>query len=413
MINIVNFMKKIYIFAALLSGLLLSYSCQKDGLSDGYDRFTACHDCPGTRTVLDGLTPMWTPSDKISVYDGKNNLFTAEISSPAAVATFKGKLEGQARKDFMAASPYSETVKFQFLSKTVYDMVLPSEQKAVKDGYDPDAMLAVSYTQDRNLAFRNVCSLVKFTIACDGVTSVEIKSNGEEPLSGKFNASWIVDGDPKLTPFVNETQPSVVLKGDFEKGATYYISTLPAVLEGGFTVILNGSVETMGKTLPISLSRSGMVNLGSISLNPKENVEPETPSDPDEGDSGDGQAALFPATKDAVTFYVEGDYWHLYIWGEDNKPFCYPWHGKTRDDYVEIDGKSYAKFVYTSDKPEKPEANVNYDILGAVGKKIQCIVIKDGYNPSGTQTGDSDKFTLTSVVVIKVENKKPVVVQAL
>ncbi len=450
-------MKKTIISLIFAAAALVS--CQKEaGFADGYDRFTVSYEASGTKTVLEGLTPMWTPQDQISIYDGKNNLFVPEISSPAATATFKGKLEGQGtkRSDFMAATPYNESNRFQYMTKSVYGMILPTEQTAVKGTYDPSALLAMSYTTDKNVNFKNLCSLVKFTIGCDGVTSVEIRSNGDEFLSGKLNAAWVENGSPRITQIANSCYTSVTLNGDFEKGSTYYISTLPTLLESGFIVTLNAGTDTekitMKESVPIEFARSGLINLGTISLDPSEN---ETPGQGGSGDGGDqggnggdsgnqggdggdqggnsgdnggsgdqggndggdpgntgnqGGNSAFPATPNAVTFYIEGDYWHLYIWEDGGDPLCAPWHGNYRGDYVEIEGKHYAKFVYTSDVPENPAEGVNYDILGRIGLPVKCIVIKDGYHPSETQTSDSDSFILQSVNVLRIENNKPVVV---
>ncbi len=404
-------MKMNRIMAAAVLAIMTMVSCQKDAINDGLDRFTAYQEGAATKTALDGLTPMWTPSEKISLYDGNNNIFTADISEPSATATFKGRLAGQAgRNQYLAVSPYSEN--YDFMTTTVYNVQVPSEQNAVKESYDPNAMVSIAYSTDKTLNFRNVCSLVKFTVVCDGVTSVKIESNDETALAGGFYITLDANGIPQANLYPKEKSPSVVLNGTFEKGATYYITVLPAVLNDGFIMTLNGSREARNVTSPVSLGRSGIINLGSVSLNPDENAGPEGPGDDggsDEGGNGGDEGSAFPETKDAVTFYVEGDYWHLYLWDKNNKPICYPWHGKLRDDYVEIEGRSYAKFVYTKDTVDSG-ADVNKDILGCIGQEVQCIAIKDGYNPSGTQTGDSAKFTLKSVNVIRIENNIPVVV---
>ncbi len=365
-------MRKIYIIALLLSGLFAVNSCQKDsGIGDGYDRFTAYQDGALTKTVLDGLTPAWTPSEQISIYDGKNNVFTAELSSPAATATFKGKLEGQGqqRQDFLAASPYNESYDFDLLTKAIYSVVMPEEQEAVNGSYDSSALLSMAYTADKNLAFKNLCSLVKFTVACDGVTSVEVLSNGQESLSGAINASWN-NGEPYITIRSGKGKGRVALKGNFEKGETYYISTLPTVLNDGFTVKLNGSVVTMKETRPVSFSRSGMINIGSISLNPGENVLPDTGGNPDEGgNEGGNQGGNAGGDQsgnegDAGLLYLDPKDWKVdspryeaYFFGDNNNA----WAVMTDDDKDGIfeckipDG--YTNVVFCRMDPSKPENN--------------------------------------------------------
>lgn len=253
-------------------------SCMKEDMpqQDGMVTFSAAYkDTPATKTVLAGMKPYWTPSDKISVYDGNNNEFVNTGSANSAATKFKGVLTGKGRNYYLAAYPYNADLTFAFLSKTVYGIVIPTEQTAVAGSYDPAAAPAIAYSEDFNLSFKNVCSLVKFKIISDGVTSVTIKANAGENLAGKFNSTWA--DSPRIT--VTAGEKTVTLKGDFQKDTTYYISTLPMVLSEGIEVILNNEVVTMKETYQIDLVRSGLVNLGDLSLNPAQSQKPEIPEE--------------------------------------------------------------------------------------------------------------------------------------
>ena len=195
-------------------------SCMKEDMpqQDGMVIFSASYnDAPATKTVLEGMKPYWTPSDKISVYDGENNEFVNTASANSATTKFKGVLNGKGRNYYLAAYPYNEDVTFSFLSKGVYGMVIPTEQTAVSGSYDPAAAYAIAYTEDFNLSFKNVCSLVKFKIISDGVTTVKIRANAGENLAGKFNATW---ADAPKT-IVTAGEKEVTLKGEFKKDQTY------------------------------------------------------------------------------------------------------------------------------------------------------------------------------------------------
>ena len=112
--------KYILLLSVFCLGLV---SCVKENFAgaeaDGLVTFTASYTgASQSKTALVGLTPYWTPGEKISIYDGKNNEFTNDLTTTAApTAQFKGKLEGQgfARKDFLAAAPYNPDYKFSFV----------------------------------------------------------------------------------------------------------------------------------------------------------------------------------------------------------------------------------------------------------------------------------------------------------
>lgn len=276
-----NIGKFILTLFAICAGLT---SCVKEDFSgnenDGLVTFKATYE-PSTKTVLNGLTPYWTPSEKIAVFNGVNNEFTATVSEPSATAIFKGELAGKGTKNFRAVTPYSPDYTYSSLGSTFYGLSIPQEQTCVENTYDPEALVAIAQSDDHNLSFKNLGSLVKFTIISDGVTSVTLRSNNEEVLSGTFEATY--SANPGIN--VREGVCEVTVKGDFKKGSTYYAVTLPADLEKGFIVLLNGSVKSMSVDAPVMLSRSGLVNLGKLSINPGESQMPESGED-EEGTSG-------------------------------------------------------------------------------------------------------------------------------
>lgn len=263
--------KYILLLCALCAGLA---SCVKEDFAgaeaDGLVAFTASYEAP-TKTVLNGLTPYWTPQEKIAIFNGVNNEFTATVTEPSATATFKGELAGKGTKNFRAVTPYSADYTYSSLGSTFYGLSVPQEQTAVEGSYDPQALVAIAQSDDYSLSFKNLGSLVKFTVISDGVTSVTLRSNNEEILSGSFDATY--SASPSIS--VREGKDEVTIKGDFKKGSTYYIVTLPASLEKGFITLLNGSIKATSVDAPVQLARSGMVNLGELSLNPGESQLPD------------------------------------------------------------------------------------------------------------------------------------------
>lgn len=312
-------MKRYILFLCTLClGLV---SCVKENMAgvdaDGLTTFKAVHADASTKTVLDGLTPMWTADDKISIFDGKNNEFSNSLSAPALTAEFKGKLAGQgaARESFIAASPYNAEYTFSVVGMYVGGMEVPALQSATEGSYDPKAAPAAAFATSKELSFSNAYSLVKFTVASEGVTEVVLNGNGGETLAGKMN---VTKGSPlRLSVTMPETQ--VTLAGEFKKDAVYYMSVIPATLANGFTVKLKNAsgeyVESMKFTNQVALERSGLVNLGSLSLNPGESELPDNPGAGDEPEEG---MVYFMPSSDWLS---DGAHIAAYLWKdgtEDN-----------------------------------------------------------------------------------------------
>jgi hypothetical protein len=158
-------MKNMNKYIMLLFAFCLSLvSCVKENMAgadaDGLTSFKAVYADAPTKTVLEGMTPQWIPTDKISVYDGQNNEFANFGQSVSSSAVFKGTLTGKGRKYYLAAYPYAPELTFSFLSKTVYGIIIPTEQTAVENTYDPAAAPAIAYTEDFNLSFKKTSLVI-------------------------------------------------------------------------------------------------------------------------------------------------------------------------------------------------------------------------------------------------------------
>lgn len=338
--------------------------------TEGLTVFKAVYsDAPQSKTVISGLTPHWSPADKISIYDGKNNEFTNTGKSVSATASFSGTLNGKGRKHYLAAYPYSEDLTFSFMGMTVYSLNLPQEQTAVEGSYDPKAAIAVAYSTNQTLAFKNVSSLIRFKVISDGVTSVTVVPNDDtKVLAGTLNAT--VDGDG-LRLAVTESQNTVTLSGEFKKDATYYLATLPASLENGFTVLLNGSIRSYVTDAPVNLTRSGLVDLGTLSLNPSESETPENPGgeEPEPVPTPDptDYCRLIVKVNKAIDWYDK----YIYAWVNES-PIIGNWPG-TKTNWDKEDGDYYVYY---------------YDFEGSRNGTEINYIISNGNGGGGNQTKD-------------------------
>ena len=307
-----NMRKYIFLLCTICMGLV---SCIKENMSgveaDGLTTFKVVYADAATKTVLDGVTPMWTPEDKICIYDGRNNEFSNTLTTPAKTAEFKGVLGGNEQR-YLAAIPYNVDLMFDLDKKGVYGLVMPYEQNAVENSCDPAALVAATYTENFELKFNNMCSLIKFEMASDDVKSVKVVANGGESLSGQYNVA--LSTDPKFTPSMGR-KPEVVLKGDFKKGSTYYVSVIPASLQSGFTIYLNEDIKSFEFKNAAAFARNAITSIGKLSLNIDESGFPgEDDADINGGGSAEkGVVYLMPnsnwleaGARFAAYFFEEG-----------------------------------------------------------------------------------------------------------
>ena len=130
--------------------------------------------------------------------------------------------------------------------------------------------MAVAYTENRELSFKNACTLLKFTIKSDNIKEVCVYSIGAV-LSGNFNFNTVDDnitttGVDKTD--IYETNNWVKVKGNFVNGQTYYMSCIPGKLANGFTLEVVNDKAAKGKdnvyTKEIELLRNKIYDLGDV-----------------------------------------------------------------------------------------------------------------------------------------------------
>lgn len=130
--------------------------------------------------------------------------------------------------------------------------------------------MAVAYTENHELSFKNACTLLKFTIQSDNIQEIWFESNDETKISGNFGfnteTNEIYTGNTEYTNFSH-----VAVKDGFAKGKTYYMTCIPAELTSGFTIKVVANID--GKNVngenivynkSIDLRRNKIYDLGNI-----------------------------------------------------------------------------------------------------------------------------------------------------
>ena len=234
-------MRKSY-FAIIALGALVIASCQKENSADlpkvDSPVFTATLDAGSdTKTVLvetvDGKKSHWESGDAIRVLNGTNTKgCDAEYTTTdnGTSATFTTTVKGFTGTKFMALYPANMSGKAEWKSDYptyINKLWLKNLQSAVAGSYDSEAHLAYAYSENSSFSFKNMVSLLKFTIAADSqdVVSISLTVPSGEYIAGNFTyntagtGTCIKEGDKLLS--------TVTLTGTFAKEETYYLAVLP------------------------------------------------------------------------------------------------------------------------------------------------------------------------------------------
>lgn len=284
-------MRKLLFWGA--AALLAAVSCNKElenttpVLPEG-DRvsFVATVDGAATKTVMGEIDvkgksaeSLWDGIEAIRVLDGSvSKEFTSENVSKVKTATFTENdneviLTGD---DYLAVYPAAPAGYVSWsgdIAEPLKYLWLTDNQKAVQSSFDPSAHIAVAYAEagNNNLYFKNVVSLISFTIGSDNVSEVKISGNNNEIIAGNFDLTYDPTKESIVIDATNETyytSKSVSLKaeeGNLSKGKVYYVALLPNNFTDGITVetIIDG-VASSKKTKAFNLKRNAVVSLGLV-----------------------------------------------------------------------------------------------------------------------------------------------------
>lgn len=272
-------MKRIITSTLLLSALALFSACQKSeqqAPAKGESIVFTASFAPETKTVIEGTKSLWN-QDEIRIFNGNHSEAQTYVTDATNAATAEFKIKDETASltgtSFIAVCPNSLATAAWWNStadKTINKLYLKPVQTATADTYDPEGHVAVAYTENTALEFKNACALLKFTIKSDNIKEVCVYSTGAV-LSGNFNFNAEGQGSITTTAVgedIYETNNYVKVKGDFVNGQTYYMSCIPGTLANGFTLEVVNDKAAKGKdnayTKPIELKRNSIYNLGEV-----------------------------------------------------------------------------------------------------------------------------------------------------
>ena len=281
-------MKRIITSTLLLSALALFSACQKSeqqAPAKGESIVFTASFAPETKTFIKGKQSLWN-RDEIRIFNGNHSEAKEYVTTAVEAATAEFTIKNPKAKftgtNFIAVYPLNNSGNAWWngsVDKVINHLWLKPEQTATVGTYDPEGHVAVAYTENRELKFKNACTLLKFTIQSDNIQEIWFESNDGAPISGNFGFNTETDdiytGNTEYVKFSH-----VAVKDGFTKGKTYYMSCIPAKLNSGFTIKVVANIDgknVNGENIPynksikidrynksIKLDRNKIYDLGNI-----------------------------------------------------------------------------------------------------------------------------------------------------
>lgn len=223
-----------------------------------------------TKTTLDETTGSvsWAVGDMLKLICEDGSDFTTEALSEADLkdggktATFKATVKaGKALK----WAVYPSNIETS-LAGGKFSVTVPKEQ----DGKFEHASIEVGEIgKDNSIALKNVCALLKFTVANEGAAKVFIGGNGA-PLNGKASISSEILADPyTASKDVPDYQPNVEVTVNGH--GTYYAAILPAKTTGLSMQIYSADNTLLAENISsnvLDAPRKAIKNLGELRSTP-------------------------------------------------------------------------------------------------------------------------------------------------
>ena len=163
--------------------------------------YAAYVDMNDTKAILDGNVSKWSGEELIQIVGRKgSHKFGTSVSGAATSATFTYMGTDPFEEDeVLAVYPYGNAVYAGNIDeKYVTNVTVPSNQTPVAGSYDPNAAVAIAYSTNNQLKFKNAVALLKFTMGSNGVKNVTVWGD-MSVVPGEGLPSYYEEGNIYLT----------------------------------------------------------------------------------------------------------------------------------------------------------------------------------------------------------------------
>ena len=228
--------------------------------------FEASVDGADTKAVLDGTLSKWSGEELITILDGSNNYtFYTNATEPStkAVFTYTGNFTAS---EVLAIYP-SGNYTADIANQTASGINIPEKQILVDGSYAATSAIAIAYSTDRSLSFKNATTLLKFKVADENITKGAFYAvNGKGDLTGSFSLNYN-GGEPTLASVDAKQWVDFELSNGaaLSTDATYYLAVAPASFDEGFAISING-IEVKKYPSSYTLKRNVILDLGTLAL---------------------------------------------------------------------------------------------------------------------------------------------------
>lgn len=305
-----------------------------------------------TKTVLDADdNVLWEGNEHISIFDGSGNRdFYTEESGASAI--FSG--EAEAALTYYALYPYTSSAE---LNDGEISIRTSHYQSGVNGSFGSGDNLSAARTTGNSFTMKNIGGLIAFTLTSSDITSVTLRGNNNEWLTGDATISFDESGIPSIASTGQRLQYGSILltpsSGDTFAPGTYYIFVPPTRFRYGvnFVFARSADLKTAEKNVPVdfTVARAGIAELGPVDggLSWQMAIRlvfadhktrtismgwPFSEAQPANTTAWAGQVKTLTHDETGYTFEVYGkDY--LYVAGTSGQGFKF---GRSTDDYLQF-----------------------------------------------------------------------------
>jgi len=262
-------MRKSFVYLAAMAFVAIAAtSCQKENVAqDGSQFYAIMENCGNNaKTSLSGTHVNWVEGDEVMIYGSDQaGLYSATPNTDdARSATLNVSTQPAQGRPYRAIYPASAAVSATSFS-------IPAVQES-EDGNLASTFPMYAQSNDENLAFKNLCGVLKIHLQQTGATVSRIILTAAEEINGTFNidnsgeepAIAYAEGGTTTTTLICTTPQ------DISNGKDFYIY-LPAGDYSGLNIKIQNAGYGVEKDAPadavVTIERSKYSTLGFNSLN--------------------------------------------------------------------------------------------------------------------------------------------------